>query len=631
MPTVIDSLVVTLGLDGAAYTKAIDTAVSGRDKVAKADTAGGKATVDAEKKRKDAIAATTKVATEGYRAMAGQLLGVLGILGTIGAGGLLGKLASTNVQLDTNAKLLGMSTQQLYAWKKAADALGGSGDDLQQSLAGINAELNGLAAGQGLGSKLQAVNKLMSFAHMPALNFKGMTAAQVLEKVREADARVSPRVAQQLNGEINISGANTLAMANPNWDRDVARYRADAPSEGAIEQSRQLKEMLGQIDAAFENLENTVLADLGPDINKALAAATDWWAKNGQQFTKDFEAFLKTAVTDAESFGKEVNSVVTALGGWKSVSEDLFALWVGGKFLGMLGNVIKLVRLFRALKAGVPGAEGAGGAGAAGAAEAGAAEVGAGAASEGALTLGAGALGAAVFPAVVAGAALYAGQKIFATGDTRLPQSTVDTANPLYQQLIQAGVSPQGAAAILGNAMAESSLDPTQVDSTNHAGLFQWSTARRAQIKMQFGKDPLQMTRAEQITAFLWEAKNNPAYAATNKAIFDPGGSTGETAETINRNFEGSADYSGKRAAYANGFYNRFAGGATAGRVPTLRTQDQAIARGPGGHGPSGHGGVSITNHNTIVAPSTDAKSITQKLTDQHQRDVAMANQYGPS
>lgn len=341
MPTVIDSLVVTLGLDGSAYTKAIDTAVKGREKVAKADTAGGRATVDAEKKRKDAIQATTKVATEGYRAMAGQLLGILGVLGTIGAGGLLGRLASTNVQLDTNAKLLGMSTQQLYAWKKAADALGGSGDELQQSLAGINAELNDLSTGKGLGSKLTAVNALMSAARMPALDFRGMTAAQVLDKVREADSRVSPRVAQARNAEINISGANTLALRNSRWSSEVAKFQNDAPSDNAIEQSRQVKEMITQIDAAFESLENTVLADLGPAITKALGAATDWWAKNGQQFTTELESFLKSAATDANIFA-------TAVGGWQKVGEGILAYYALTWMPGMrsaIGGIIKLLAL----------------------------------------------------------------------------------------------------------------------------------------------------------------------------------------------------------------------------------------------------------------------------------------------
>ena len=576
MPTVIDALVVSLSLDGSAYEKGVDTAVKGREKVAKADTAGGKATVDAEKRRKDAIAATTKTATDGYRQVAGQLLGVLGILtGIKSVGGFFGGLVTGNVQLAQQAQMLSMSTKQLYAWGKAVDALGGSGDAFKASLGGINDELNELARSGQTGGRLQSMQQLFARAGMNVnlrnSNGSVKSVGDLLPDIQKALGGMSEQQRQSFARSLGIGGAEADIITSPRFQGQYNRALANAPGDGAISASQQMIAELTQIGEAVEKLGNTMLQDLGPDIEAALSKATDWWAKNGQQFTKDFEAFLKTAVTDAESFGKEVDTVVTALGGWKSVSEDLFALWVGGKFLGMLGNVVKLVQLFRAL--GVGGAA----AGAAGAAEAGVAGAGATAVGEGALALGAGAASAAAFPVAVAGAVLYFGNKLFATSDTRLPQSTVDTANPLYQQLIAAGVSPQGASAILGNAMAESSLDPTRVDSTNHAGLFQWSTARRAQIKMHFGKDPLQMTAQEQMTAFLWEAKNNPAYAATNKAIFDPSGSTGETAETINRNFEGSADYSGKRAAFANGFYNRFAGGVTAGRIPTLKTQGQPV------------------------------------------------------
>ena len=67
------------------------------------------------------------------------------------------------------------------------------------------------------------------------------------------------------------------------------------------------------------------------------------------------------------------------------------------------------------------------------------------------------------------------------------------------------GYSPGQAAAWAANEQAESSYNPNAVNGS-HAGIFQWSSARRAKILAGTGIDILTASHADQLKAAAWEA-----------------------------------------------------------------------------------------------------------------------------
>ncbi len=67
------------------------------------------------------------------------------------------------------------------------------------------------------------------------------------------------------------------------------------------------------------------------------------------------------------------------------------------------------------------------------------------------------------------------------------------------------GYSPAQAAAWAANEQAESSYNPNAVNGS-HAGIFQWSAARRAKILAGTGIDILTASHADQLKAAAWEA-----------------------------------------------------------------------------------------------------------------------------
>lgn len=72
-------------------------------------------------------------------------------------------------------------------------------------------------------------------------------------------------------------------------------------------------------------------------LSKQINDAFDWLVDILGRI--DFHAIIE----GAKSFVKDVNDIVEALGGWKAVAKDLFALWVGAQFAKVLANVALLV------------------------------------------------------------------------------------------------------------------------------------------------------------------------------------------------------------------------------------------------------------------------------------------------
>jgi hypothetical protein len=91
-----------------------------------------------------------------------------------------------------------------------------------------------------------------------------------------------------------------------------------------------------------------------------------------------------------------------------------------------------------------------------------------------------------------------------------------------YQAAIREGLSPTAARALVANMTGESLAKPNDNHWDVHhmsQGIVQWDPQRSAAIKKQFGKEPKDMTVAEQTKAAIWEMKSNPGYRQTWQAL----------------------------------------------------------------------------------------------------------------
>lgn len=128
MATVIDALLITLGLD----TKQLeDNSKKAQASLKKTGEQGAKDLKDIEAAGKKAADVLTKLKNEA--------LALTAIL--LGAAGLKEFVANTtkaNIEAGNFAKNIGMSVNELRAWKNAAAAAGGSADDMQSALGAMN-------------------------------------------------------------------------------------------------------------------------------------------------------------------------------------------------------------------------------------------------------------------------------------------------------------------------------------------------------------------------------------------------------------------------------------------------------------------------------------------------------------
>ncbi|MCW4590425.1 hypothetical protein NO263_07520 [Gluconacetobacter entanii] len=127
MATVIDALVVTLGLDGRGVTKGQQAVTGDMRRVEKQADHTGKTVADSGKAMGDS-----------FRSVRTELLGLFALM-TAGRGlkDFISSTTASNVAAGQLSHNLGMSTQSLTAWQKVAESTGGSASDMSSSLQSV--------------------------------------------------------------------------------------------------------------------------------------------------------------------------------------------------------------------------------------------------------------------------------------------------------------------------------------------------------------------------------------------------------------------------------------------------------------------------------------------------------------
>jgi soluble lytic murein transglycosylase-like protein len=180
MATIIDALLVTLGLDASEYKKAeAEAAKATEGTAAKVSNAQKKSAqkrkpiddeqrkrtrdnANEEKKRADAT-------VKGFKDMAvgaaGLILGFDSIKGFIG---LLGTLNSSEAGLGRLGANLGINTHELNTWGLAAERMGGKAEDIQGSFANVSKSITELAVNA-------QVSPLFLLAQRMGVDIRGIT------------------------------------------------------------------------------------------------------------------------------------------------------------------------------------------------------------------------------------------------------------------------------------------------------------------------------------------------------------------------------------------------------------------------------------------------------------------------
>lgn len=284
--TVIDALLVTLGLDTSQFRK-------GQQEVSD----------DLKKQREDAKNTAKEMAEQGKKAASffssikTELLALTGV--TVTAGGLMSFVKSTTsglMELSVQAKALGMTAKELDGVGKAAEAAGSSVEKINAALQGFQSAKEQAKSGVYNTPVTEAAIRLNSLTH-DSFNVRDDSVQTTFRKILESARKVTdPDIRRQILQSVGIDDAVNQRNQEGQFLPDVDRLTkssgiTDASTKGAKEFTAAWAE-LGQ---NFDTIKNQIYEGLIPTIRDLNSLLKEWSSGNvkSSSFFKELKSDLK--------------------------------------------------------------------------------------------------------------------------------------------------------------------------------------------------------------------------------------------------------------------------------------------------------------------------------------------------
>lgn len=321
--TVIDALLVTLGLDTSQFRK-------GQQEVSD----------DLKKQREDAKNTAKEMAEQGKKAASffssikTELLALTGV--TVTAGGLISFVKSTTsglMDLSIQSKALGLSARELDGWSKSAEAAGSSAEKINASLQGFQGAIQGARVGDYSSSIFGGLAQLNA---LTGQNFDvwGQDASSLAKTSLDALRKISdPNLRRQVGLSLGFDDATLQRNQEGKFLPDVDRLTkssgiTDASTKGAKEFTAAWAE-LGQ---NLDTVKNQIYVGLIPTIRDLNGLLIEWSSGNAK--SSSFFKELKRDINDIT--GIDLGSW-TLSGDLRNLKDNFSML---GKVLNHLGNAL---------------------------------------------------------------------------------------------------------------------------------------------------------------------------------------------------------------------------------------------------------------------------------------------------
>lgn len=321
--TVIDALLVTLGLDTSQFRK-------GQQEVSD----------DLKKQREDAKNTAKEMAEQGKKAASffssikTELLALTGV--TVTAGGLMSFVKSTTsglMELSIQAKSLGMTAKELDGVGKAAEAAGSSVEKISAALQGFQNAKQLAKVGVYDTPVQEAAIRLNSLTH-DSFNIRDDSAQTTFRKILESARKVTdPDIRRQILQLVGVDDAINQRNQEGKFLPDVDRLTkssgiTDASTKGAKEFTAAWAE-LGQ---NLDTVKNQIYVGLIPTIRDLNGLLIEW--SSGNEKSSSFFKELKRDINDIT--GIDLGSW-TLSGDLRNLKDNFSML---GKVLNHLGNAL---------------------------------------------------------------------------------------------------------------------------------------------------------------------------------------------------------------------------------------------------------------------------------------------------
>ncbi|EKB64390.1 TPA: lytic transglycosylase domain-containing protein [Klebsiella pneumoniae] len=321
--TVIDALLVTLGLDTSQFRK-------GQQEVSD----------DLKKQREDAKNTAKEMAEQGKKAASffssikTELLALTGV--TVTAGGLMSLVKNTTsslMDLSIQSKALGMTARELDGFGKAAESAGSSFERITAALQGFQAAKQGSLFGD-TSSPIFSGMRMLTALTGDTFDVYSKDAKSLARSYLESLRKVKdPNIRRQIGAMGGFDDATIQRNQEGRFLPDVDRLTkssgiTDASTKGAKEFTAAWAE-LGQ---NLDTVKNQIYEGLIPTIRDLNGLLKEW--SSGNVKSSSFFKELKRDINDITGID---------LGGWTLSSDlrnlkDNFSML--GKVLNHLGNAL---------------------------------------------------------------------------------------------------------------------------------------------------------------------------------------------------------------------------------------------------------------------------------------------------
>ncbi|MDS7839242.1 lytic transglycosylase domain-containing protein [Klebsiella michiganensis] len=311
--TVIDALLVTLGLDASQFRK-------GQQEVSD----------DLKKQREDAKNTAKEMAEQGKKAASffssikTELLALTGV--TVTAGGLMSFVKSTTsglMELSIQAKSLGMTAKELDGVGKAAEAAGSSVEKISAALQGFQNAKQLAKVGVYDTPVQEAAIRLNSLTH-DSFNIRDDSAQTTFRKILESARKVTdPDIRRQILQLVGIDDAINQRNQEGKFLPDVDRLtKSSGITDASTKGAKEFTAVWAELGQNLDTVKNQIFEGLIPTIRDLNALLIDW--SSGNVKSSSFFKELKKDINDVTGID---------LGDWK-LSDDLKNLKENFSMLG---------------------------------------------------------------------------------------------------------------------------------------------------------------------------------------------------------------------------------------------------------------------------------------------------------
>lgn len=323
--TVIDALMVTLGLDTSQFRK-------GQQEVSD----------DLKKQREDAKNTAKEMAEQGKKAatffssIKTELLALTGV--TVTAGGLISFVKSTTsglMDLSIQSKALGLSARELDGWSKSAEAAGSSAEKISASLQGFQGAIQGARVGDYSSSIFGGLAQLNA---LTGQNFDvwGQDASSLAKTSLDALRKISdPNLRRQVGLSLGFDDATLQRNQEGKFLPDVDRLTKNSGiSDESINGAKEFNSAWAELNQNLDTTKNQFYTFLIPyvrEFNGVLRDLSEWMKSHPKEMKAGIDAFFG-AIKDVAA---AANDAADAVGGWKNVIVALLALKVASWFRGI--------------------------------------------------------------------------------------------------------------------------------------------------------------------------------------------------------------------------------------------------------------------------------------------------------